>query len=83
MSRSSLEIQAWCVSYLANLLHVPEASIKVDLDFDRHGLDSALAVAMIMELEEFTGMGISPSVLFEHPNIRALAAHLSQRAVEA
>ena len=80
MSRSASEIEAWCVNYLANLLKVPASKIDHQLDFDRHGLDSAIAVAMIMDLEDFLGVGLSPSLLFEHTCIAALARHLGAKS---
>lgn len=80
MEHSADAIQKWCVDYVAGLLKVPPSNIDPQLDFDRHGLDSAIAVAMVMDLEDFVGTGISPSVLFEYPNIVSLSNHLADKA---
>jgi acyl carrier protein len=69
-------IQLWCQNYLANLLSMPVDKLDPDAEFDDFGLDSAMAVAMVLELEEQLGIEIPPSLLFEHTTIAQLATHL-------
>lgn len=70
-------IADWCRHYVANLLDMPVERIDANTEFDRFGLDSAMAVAMILELEEHLGGEVSPSLLFEYTTIAALADHLA------
>jgi acyl carrier protein len=70
-------IQAWCQSYIANLLNAPVAKIDPNTDFDKFGLDSAMAVSMVLDLEEQIGTEVSPSLLFEYTTIAELAEHLA------
>lgn len=83
MKHTAREIEDWCVDYLAKLLDIPPAKIDPKVDFDRYGLDSSLAVSLVIALEEFVGTELSPSVLFEHPNIAALAQRLSDPGLGA
>lgn len=73
-------IADWCRHYVANLLDTPIEKIDATTEFDRFGLDSAMAVAMILELEEHLGGEVSPSLLFEYTTIAALADHLAARS---
>lgn len=81
---SEAGIRQWCQAYIANILGGRQAdSIDPDAEFDSFGLDSAMAVAMILELEENLDEEVSPSLLFDHPTIRSLSEHLSARGNSA
>jgi acyl carrier protein len=72
------EIQNWCVNYLADLFQRPASQIGPEVDFDRLGLDSALAVSMVLDLEEQLGNNdLRPELLFEYTSIAELADHLA------
>jgi len=70
------EITTWCRGYLSDLLDVPVAAIDPDTDFDRLGVDSALAVSLLVEVESRYGVEAPPEALFENPTIGALASYL-------
>ncbi len=73
-------IAEWCRHYVARLLDMPAERIDAETEFDRFGLDSAMAVAMILDLEEQLGTEVSPSLLFEYTSIATLAGHLAESA---
>jgi acyl carrier protein len=50
------------------------------MTFARLGLDSANSVFLIVELEDWLGLELTPDLLFEHPTIGELARHLATRA---
>ncbi|WP_232852023.1 acyl carrier protein [Nocardia acididurans] len=60
MDTSKEAIATWCREYLGNLLEVPAAEIDPTLDFDKLGVDSAVAVALLMEVEERYGVDCRP-----------------------
>lgn len=70
------EIQAWIVSYLAELLEVDPDDVDVTIPFDRYGLDSSAAVGMTGELEDWLGCEIDPTVMYDYPTIASLVQHL-------
>jgi acyl carrier protein len=72
-------IELWCVDYIARTLNIPASEVDPTAEFYRFGLDSALATAMILDLEEWLGIDIPPSVVFEQVNIRNLAVDLTGR----
>lgn len=80
---STAAIVSWCRQYLADLLEVPADTIDPAADFDRLGVDSALAVSLLMDVEERYGVDLAPEELFENPTLNAVAAHLHARATES
>lgn len=74
---SKPEIAQWCQAYVGELLAVPADQIDLDASFDRLGLDSALAVSLLVEVEQRYGVELPTDAFFEHPNLGAVADHLS------
>jgi acyl carrier protein len=72
-------IRDWCVQYLARTLELSDLQIEPDVTFARLGLDSANSVYLIVELEEWLGLELTPDLLFEHPTIADLARYLAGR----
>ena len=70
-------IQSWCVDYVSRILNIPVSQVDPNLEVERFGLDSATAVALIMELEERLGIELAPELLFEYPTLAGLSRHLA------
>jgi acyl carrier protein len=68
------EIVSWCQNYIAELLGVAANKIDPDAEIADFGLDSAAAVAMVLDLETKLGQELDPAILFEHGTLRKLAA---------
>lgn len=71
------EIDSWLAEYVGELLTLPSAEIDRDATFDSFGLDSATAIGITGELEEWLGISIDPDVAYEYPTIRSLGRHLA------
>lgn len=80
MNTSKEAIAEWCQGYVADLLEVPAESIDLDTSFDRLGVDSAIAVSLLIEVEERYGVELPAEALFDNPNLDAVAEYLSARA---
>jgi acyl carrier protein len=74
------EIIRACQEYIADVLGVAVESIDPGADFDRLGVDSSLAVALLSEIEERYGVDLPPEALFENPTIDAIAEHVRNEA---
>lgn len=70
------QIQSWSKEYLADVLDTSADKIDPVLDLDSLGLDSTVAVAYIMTLEEQIGIELMPELLFEYPSIETLSQHV-------
>lgn len=73
------EIQAWIVSYLADLLEIEPEEVDATIPFDRYGLDSSAAVGLTGDLEEWLGRDIDPTLLYDYPTVEALVQHLNSQ----
>ncbi|AEH10336.1 MULTISPECIES: acyl carrier protein [Protofrankia] len=80
MKPSKEAIADWCQQYVAHLLEVPVDAVDPDADFDRLGVDSALAVSLLIEVEERYGVDLAPEALFENPSINAVAGYLYEQS---
>ncbi len=75
---SVTEIQKWLVAYIAQLMEVTPTEIDVKIPFDEYGLDSAMSVTMIADLETWLGHDLDPTLIYDYPTLEKLARHVSQ-----
>jgi acyl carrier protein len=73
------EIEDWLIAYLSNLTDAPASEIDIEEPFTSFGVSSAEAVILSGDLERWLRMRIDPTLAWEHPSIRAAAAHLAQQ----
>ena len=71
------EISAFCVDQLGEILRIPKDTIDVNTKFTRLGLDSAMTVYLLMELEDKLNLELSPETFHDHPTIETLSTHLA------
>lgn len=76
-------IETWCISYIARTLDIPAAEIDPKDEFHVFGLDSAIATAMILDLEDWLQIEVPPSVIFEQVTISNLVNDLVDRVQKA
>ncbi len=70
-------IRQWLVKRLAKQVKVDPSAIDTAKKFDQYGLDSIVAVRVSGDLEKLVEQRLSPALLFEHPSIDELSAHLA------
>jgi thioester reductase-like protein len=75
-----LERQIW--EWLSEALGLPDAPLR-DVPFRELGLDSVAAVGLSGRIAEVLGRPLSPRLLFEHPTLGALVAHLTEQPLRA
>ncbi len=71
------EIESWLIERIAARLRLPTAQVQVTTPFIEFGMGSVDAVEIAAELERWLGRRISPTAIYNHPNIAALAQWLS------
>ena len=79
---STNDIQAWMVSYLAEILEVDPDDVETDVTFDSYGLDSSAAIGMTGDLEDWLGTEVDPTVIYDYPTVTALAQYLGETKSE-
>ncbi len=77
VSMNSNEISAWIRERIAKDLGSEASAIDPEVTFDRIGLDSLALLGVLGDLASELDIEIETSVLFDHPTISGLAAHLA------
>jgi acyl carrier protein len=77
------DISEFCVASLANALRVKPDSIDPKVKFNRLGLDSAMIVYVMLELEEKLGIELTTDDFYDHPTVDELSRHLAARRAAA
>ncbi len=77
------ELQAGLSSILARELRLPEAELDAQRPFAELGLNSVMAMTVRRETEQFVGIELSATMLWNHPTISALAEHLAKKVLLA
>ncbi len=73
------EVESFLVAYVALKAEVGAASVQDKTrSFDLYGLDSADAIELVGQLEDFVGRTLHASLPYTYPNIAALARHVIQ-----
>ncbi len=76
-AKTEAEIQAWLVAQLSEMLQVTSQELSISEPFTRYGLDSANAVKAIGKLETWLRRPLSPTLIWDYPNVEVLARHLA------
>jgi phthiocerol/phenolphthiocerol synthesis type-I polyketide synthase D len=63
---------------LARELRMSASAVNVDQPFPELGLDSMMAMTLLREAQKLVGIDLSANMLFNHPTISSLAAHLTE-----
>jgi acyl carrier protein len=74
------EIEAMLAAYVAQRTKTPADEIDRTRRFDHLGLDSADAVVLIGELEDFVGRPLSAFLPYTYPTIEQLARQVADGA---
>ena len=73
------EISDLCTASLANVLRIAKDRVKTDTKFSRLGLDSAMVVYVMLEIEEKLNLELSTDDFYDYPTIDELSRYLAQR----
>ncbi|MGK7918068.1 MAG: beta-ketoacyl synthase N-terminal-like domain-containing protein, partial [Prochloraceae cyanobacterium] len=71
-------IESWLVENIAQRLGVNNSEIDIEEPFASLGLDSVQAVRLSADLEDYLELKLSPTLVYDYPNISSLAGYLSQ-----
>jgi acyl carrier protein len=71
------QISEVCVASLAKVLRIPKNTVAADTKFSRLGLDSAMLVYVMLELEEQLGFELSPDNFYDYPTVNDLSGYLA------
>ena len=73
------EISEFCVASLAHVLRIPKDRVETGTKFNRLGLDSAMVVYVMMELEEKLDLELSMDDFYDYPTVDELSRYLLEK----
>jgi acyl carrier protein len=73
------QISDFCIAALANVLKIPREGIGTSVKFSRLGLDSAMVVYVMMDLEEKLGLELSMDDFYDYPTVDELSRYLAEK----
>lgn len=79
-AHNATEITNWLIDQLGERLDMPVSEIDIHKDFSEYGLNSIEAVNLSGNLENFLGRRLDPTLLWDYPNIHALALYLANES---
>jgi len=73
------ELETALRTVLARELGLPESELESDRPFAELGLQSVMAMSIRREVEQFAGLELSATMLWNHPTIASLSAFLAKK----
>ena len=71
-------IHQWLIAKVAEVLGFDAAEIDVEEPLATYGMGSIPAVSLTGDLEDWLGLELPPTLVWEHPTISALTDHLDE-----
>jgi acyl carrier protein len=75
---SQAAIERWLVTQVALAANEDPGEIDITLPFSAYALDSAAAAELTAGLEDWLGLPLPPTLIWDYPSIKQLARHLKQ-----
>ena len=78
-SKTVAEIEIWLINKIAQVLQIAAVDIDLKQPFAVYGLDSIKAVSIAGDLEQWLGISVAPTIVYDYPTPRLLANYLGQK----
>jgi acyl carrier protein len=77
------EIERWLVEEIARRAGIPRENVDTTQPFSSYNLDSMQGVNMAGALEDFLGLELEPTLVWDFPTIDKLSRHLAAELSES
>jgi acyl carrier protein len=77
--RSKDSIAEWLVQWIAKELGLPAEVIEPDKSLLDYSLSSVTAMMLVGDLEEWLGLTLPPTLVWDYPSIAAIADYLTEQ----
>ncbi|KEO82565.1 acyl carrier protein [Tumebacillus flagellatus] len=83
MSKQTPEaIQEWIIDQICELTDLEASEIHPEEPFASYGLDSMSTVTLVGDLEEWLGLRLAATLLWDYPTIDALSVYLAELSAD-
>lgn len=77
-AQTAESIQDWLIEQLSQRLDLEPDEIDIHASFESFGMESAQALAMLTQLEQWLGRTVPPVLVWNYPTIAQLSQRLSE-----
>jgi acyl carrier protein len=74
---TAAQLEAWMIERVSRRLKIPAHDVDPVRRLQEYGLDSLEALSLTGEIEALLGRPVEPTILWDHPTIRAVASSLA------
>lgn len=71
-------IRHWMTGFASRRLKMAADEVSISLPFEKVGFDSMALIELTADLEDLTGVELSPSIVFDFTTIEALSARVAE-----
>ena len=75
---TSNDISNWLTDYISKLVQLPIDQIQPDAEFTSFGIDSSGAVGLAVDLSDWAGISLDPTLVYDYPTIEALSEYAAR-----
>ncbi|PHS11017.1 MAG: phosphopantetheine-binding protein [Blastopirellula sp.] len=75
--KSAEDIQQWIVNFVSEEISVSPDSVDISAPFENFSIDSAAAIGMTGDLEQWLDKRIDPTAVYDYPTIEEFAEYLA------
>ncbi|UXY13619.1 acyl carrier protein [Chitiniphilus purpureus] len=72
------DILTWLTHYVSKLVQLPVEEIAPDREFTSFGIDSAAAVGLAVDMGDWIGIEVDPTLVYDYPTIEAISHHVAE-----
>ena len=80
---SEYDLKEWLIDHIADYVQLTPLQIKSDVPLAEFGLDSVYALTLAGEIEDYLGIVVESTLLWDFPTIDSLTEALIQRCNKA
>jgi acyl carrier protein len=80
--RSAQNVLDWLVTRISARLGIPAEDVSVDAYIDELDIDSADALVLVTELEQWLGYDLDITDVWRHPTLRELSDYLAREYLD-
>jgi acyl carrier protein len=77
-AQTAESIQDWLIDQIARRLDLDSEDIDIHAAFESFGMESAEALVMLTQLEQWLGHSVPPVLVWNYPTIAQLSQRLSE-----
>lgn len=73
------QISSWLTDYISKVAQIPLQETLPDREFTSFGIDSSAAVGLSVDLGDWAGIEIDPTLVYDYPTIELISEFVANK----